>query len=247
MTEDAAESTGLGAALARLGERGARRVDPVRWHLAEGLLRRAPAHEGAARVVIEVRVATLVESIGAALDAAAADPSLAPAGTTPDRAASPGPLASLVAHAKAHARMNAGRNGDAPEAVLKVPAASSASASARSTSARRPGRRTASTPVPAPTQTPPSLEYFRRTWSRLKADDRLAQARTSLPANAGPLNSHHLVHRALATLHELAPTYFEHVIGHVDDLLWIEAATGAAGPDPTTPGRPESERKGRGR
>jgi hypothetical protein len=81
----------------------------------------------------------------------------------------------------------------------------------------------------------------------LKADARLAQSHAALPANAGPLNSLHLVHRTLATLHALAPGYCEHFIGHIDDLLWIEAATGAAGPDAMVPTRAEAERKGRAR
>jgi hypothetical protein len=112
---------------------------------------------------------------------------------------------------------------------------------------RRPAKTPAPPPVPVAPPEPPALRYFRRTWSRLKVDDRLAQARAALPANAGPLNTHHLVHRALATLHELAPGYLEHFIAHVDDLLWIEAATGGAGPESLAPPRAEGERKPRGR
>jgi hypothetical protein len=66
------------------------------------------------------------------------------------------------------------------------------------------------------------LQFFRRTWSRLSAEQRLAQSQSTLPENAGPLHSHQLVHRSLTLMRELSPAYFEHFIAHVDALLWIE-------------------------
>jgi len=71
---------------------------------------------------------------------------------------------------------------------------------------------------------PTMLQYFRRTWTRLSADQRLAQSQSSLPENAGPLNSQHLVHRSLAQMRELSPAYFDRFIAHVDALLWMERA-----------------------
>jgi len=256
MTEDATDTGALAGALEALAARGARRADPVRWHLAEALLRRVPAHEGEARRLIEQRLASLVEALDAAIDGAEAGAGHAAplAGASSPASARPSPLAALLTHAKAHAKAKAGPADDAQEPVdpmpaTSVPARSVKPAPRRPNSAGRVTRRVEAAPVPAPppAEQPPALDYFRRTWSRLKADERLAQSRASLPANAGPLNSHHLVHRALATLHELAPGYYEHFIGHVDDLLWIEAATGAAGPEAAAPVRAEGERKGRGR
>lgn len=75
-----------------------------------------------------------------------------------------------------------------------------------------------------PSDDPSMLQYFRRTWTRLSADQRLAQSQSSLPENAGPLNSQHLVHRSLAQMRELSPAYFDRFIAHVDALLWIERA-----------------------
>ncbi len=69
---------------------------------------------------------------------------------------------------------------------------------------------------------PQMLQFFRRTWSRLSAEQRLAQSRSSLPENAGPLHSHQLVHRSLTLMRELSPAYFDHFIAHVDALLWLE-------------------------
>ena len=72
------------------------------------------------------------------------------------------------------------------------------------------------------------MQFFKRTWSRLSADQRLAQARATLPDNAGPLNSHHLVHRSLTLMRELSPEYLERFVGYIDALQWLEQANEAA-------------------
>lgn len=84
-----------------------------------------------------------------------------------------------------------------------------------------------------------TLQFFKRTWSRLSADQRLAQSRATLPENAGPLNSHHLVHRSLTLMRELSPEYLERFVGYVDALQWLEQANEAAALEP----RPAAPRK----
>ena len=81
---------------------------------------------------------------------------------------------------------------------------------------------------------PRTLQFFQRTWSRLSADQRLAQSRASLPENAGPLNSHHLVHRALTLMRQLSPDYLERFVGYVDALQWLEQANESAPPAPSS-------------
>jgi hypothetical protein len=71
-----------------------------------------------------------------------------------------------------------------------------------------------------------TLQRFRRTWSRLAADQRVVRSRTRLPDHAGPLNSQRLVHRALTTMRELSPDYLERFVAHADALLWLESAGG---------------------
>ena len=71
-----------------------------------------------------------------------------------------------------------------------------------------------------------TLPFFRRTWSRLSADQRLAQSLAALPENAGPLNSHHLVHRSLTLMRELSPGYFDRFVAHVDALLSMQQGKG---------------------
>jgi hypothetical protein len=72
-----------------------------------------------------------------------------------------------------------------------------------------------------------ALAYFRSTWSRLSADRRLTHSQALVPENAGPLNSHHLVHRSLTLMRELSPEYLSRFMSYVDALLWIDAAGGA--------------------
>ena len=67
-----------------------------------------------------------------------------------------------------------------------------------------------------------ALDAFRKLWSRLRTDSHLRQSLTPVPANAGPLNSGALAHRAIALMRELSPGYLQHFLSYVDDLSWIE-------------------------
>jgi hypothetical protein len=101
--------------------------------------------------------------------------------------------------------------------------------------------------VPAPgLPEPGTLEYFRRTWSRLDAGRRLAQALAEVPENAGPINSKQLVHRSLVLMNGLSPAYLQHFLAHADALLWLdEHARG--GPAPAAPTSAGGARRGRGK
>ena len=92
------------------------------------------------------------------------------------------------------------------------------------------------------------LGYVRSTWSKLNAERRLTQSLATVPQNAGPLNSHHLVHRALALMGELSPTYLGRFMAHVDALLWLDKAGGDQAVASKSAPRGESRKKsGRGR
>jgi hypothetical protein len=68
----------------------------------------------------------------------------------------------------------------------------------------------------------PAIDYFRRTWSRVSTNQLLRQSQEHVPDNAGPLNSSHLVHRALSQMRALSPDYLHHLVTYVDALSWIE-------------------------
>ena len=169
----------------------------VRARFAQALARRAQAHAGAARRVLDDKLAALTHALADADDASA------------DRASSRplhGPLGELVAHVA--------REKSAPQ-LASPPKPRDAT--------------TDKTPAPpAPAADPKTLQFFKRTWSRLSAEQRLAQSRASLPENAGPLNSQHLVHRSLTLMRELSPEYLERFVGYIDALQWVEQANQAA-------------------
>lgn len=78
---------------------------------------------------------------------------------------------------------------------------------------------------------PPELKsahYFRSTWSRLAAQKRLTQSLAQLPENAGPLNSHRLVHRAMSLMHDLSPEYLQKFMAHVEALMWLDRLQASA-------------------
>jgi Tfp pilus assembly protein FimV len=180
-----------------LRERGAQRLDPVRFRLAEALARRAGAHAGAARRVLDDKLAALLQTI--AVPAASQQ---AAAGVV-----APGPRRGALGELADHAA----RQKSAPALGPTTPSHEATPDSAGADAG--------------------TLQFFKRTWSRLSADQRLAQSRASLPDNAGPLNSHHLVHRSLTLMRELSPQYLERFVGYIDALQWLEQANEAASQD----------------
>ncbi|CAN7658794.1 DUF2894 domain-containing protein [Variovorax sp. LjRoot84] len=88
-----------------------------------------------------------------------------------------------------------------------------------------------------------TLSYFRNTWSRLSADRRLTQSLATVPQNAGPLNSRHLVHRSLMLMRELSPEYLHRFMSYVDALQWVDQANGGSASAGTDTPRTEGNRK----
>jgi hypothetical protein len=203
-----------GAALAALRERGRDRADPVRFRFIEAMARRADAHGGDARRMLDERIAQLLAAYGDALtdrpEAAAASASAsAPQQASPVR----GALAELVEHIARHA--------PAPAAGL---------------------------PSGGTTPELKAVTYYRSTWSKLSAERRLTQSLAKVPDNAGPLNSHHLVHRALILMRDLSPEYLNRFMSYVDALLWIDQANGSMAAAAATAPRTENSKKtGRGK
>jgi hypothetical protein len=198
-----------------LRARGAGAADPVRLRFIEAMARRAEGFDGAARQVLDTRLAQLIETFQQALATA---PAPATEGTPPAAARTaaaptPSPLSELL-----------GRLGHAGAAAQHAAAHS------------LPG-------TPRPTLAAPpelkALRAFRGTWQRLAADQRLTQALAKVPDNAGPLHSHHLVHRALTLMRDTSPEYLQHFMAQVDALMWLEQAQAAkAPPSPPAPPSP---------
>ncbi|MDH6169082.1 hypothetical protein M2282_004246 [Variovorax boronicumulans] len=192
------EANGVDATLDAWRERGAHRLDPVRFHFIETLARRAADHGGDARRMLDERVAALLAAYGEEFESA---PDTATAAV---RQSVRGPLAELTDHLAKHAssdRMDPATN------ELKM------------------------------------LQFFRSTWSKLSAERRLTQSLARLPQNAGPLNSHNLVHQSLTLMRELSPEYLNKFVSYVDALLWVDQANAGNAPSGADAPRAESGKK----
>jgi len=160
----------------------------VRDAFIAALTRRAAGHQGAARDVLEARLAVLASQAGA--------PAATPEAVAPPVARGPlGLLADGLAVRHAHT-----------EPLASEPAS------------------------PGSQRELATLRHFRGTWSRLFAEQRLRQTLAQVPPQAGPLNSHHLVHRALATMQEVSPAYLQRFVTHVEALLWMERQQASVSP-----------------
>lgn len=223
-------------------ERGADRLDPVRFRFIDALRRRAAAHGGDARRLLDARLATLIDAYAADLRRAESN------GDACECAGAPAPASS----SSSSSSTSPAPTPAAPSTTTTSPAASSPDEPARGPlaalldyigSRERP---TASAPdetraAPASSTAsgrvalraePALLDYFRETWSKLSADSQLRASLEQVPKNAGPLNSSSLVHRSLSLMRELSPEYLRQFLSYVDALSWLqqmngdEAATG---------------------
>ncbi|MCT9123027.1 DUF2894 domain-containing protein [Cupriavidus gilardii] len=189
---------------------GADRVDPVRFRLLEALARRMDAHRGEARRRLEDRLAGLVQAYEDRLQRAAGESGESrQRESNPQRSTrTPGPLAALARELRGD--MDA--QGEVTGAAAIAP--------------RHP-----------PQPDPALVDYVRRTWTRLSADRAWRQSLERVPENAGPLNSNHLIHRALSAMRELSPGYLQQLLSYVDTLSRLErmSADGAADSKGTPP------------
>jgi hypothetical protein len=236
-----AAELGAAATIEAWRARGAHQLDPVRFRFIESLARRAAEHGGEIRRILEDKLAKLMAAYGEDLDQAGhavpeASPGSAsvasPAATL--RPSLPGPSsASRVATPTAtDAPSGPGTLGDLVAHLARQ--------------APSPEQGTAARPASPTLSLGPelkSIRYFKRTLSKLSADQRLAQSLAKLPGNAGPLNSHHLVHRSLLLMRELSPDYLQRFIGHVDALLWLDQVGSGQSSTAKEMARTENDRK----
>lgn len=72
---------------------------------------------------------------------------------------------------------------------------------------------------------PHTLQSARRfgvVWEQIAAERQLAEAIQKAPENAGPLNSHRLMVRAMTRMQDLSPDYLRRFLGQMDTLLWLD-------------------------
>lgn len=79
-------------------------------------------------------------------------------------------------------------------------------------------------PGSAPLPDNPRVRQFRQQLRKISVKKQVQQAIDLAPQNAGPINSHMLVLRALGLMRDISPDYLERFMTHVDTLLCLENA-----------------------
>ncbi|WP_242873854.1 DUF2894 domain-containing protein [Pseudacidovorax intermedius] len=209
---EAADAASAADPLAVMGERlaawraqDAHRADPAAFLALETLARRAAGQPARVRAVLAQRLEARADAFAARLAAVPADGPSAPPAV--GHSAPPADRGALGRLADELARRNRAAPEDGPPLLATA-----------ETQSRPPELK--------------ALRRFRGTWSRLSAQQRLREATAQVPAQAGPLNSHHLVHRALALMQQLAPGYLEHFVAYADALQSIEQLQAPPAPVP---------------
>lgn len=206
-TGDMGATDDIPALLDALRTSGAAELDPVRFAYLAALARRAAAQPAAIRQSLHAK-------ISAAADELASRPPPPPSGTDPTGAASP--LADLLAYigGQAHAQP------EAAQAATDNPAVNRKN---------RPKTSSAATDRRPSGPELKSVAYFRDEWSKLSAEQQLTQTLAQAPANAGPMNSQHLVLRSLQVMRDISPDYLQGFMSYIDTLIWLDHR------DPTKP------------
>ncbi|MFC4727655.1 DUF2894 domain-containing protein [Coralloluteibacterium thermophilus] len=189
------------------------RPGTVRAHRIEALAARAERVEGAARDVLDAKLAALVEADMPPPEAAVATQDEAPPRARRSR---PEPLAQENAP------------GHAPDSLGAVVAALSARDDGDGTVAGQKDAlpHPATPPAPAAFPALPALDQFRRTWTRIRTEAQLQRTLADVPEDAGPMHSTVLVHRALGLMRDTAPGYLQHFLTYVDALSGLEQMFG---------------------
>ena len=94
-----------------------------------------------------------------------------------------------------------------------------------------------------PRMAPAMLTEARETWAQVRTDSQLRASLHDLPADAGPLNSGMLVHRALHLMRATSPGYLQHFIAYADTLSSLEQLQQAVAPLTAAPEAPRTTRR----
>ena len=212
--------------MAQARESGLPAANPTRWRRIEALAQRSARHTGATRQLLDARLHALLAELAAAAPALGTPGNAAPADAPPPQATTAEANAAAEPAARPLRALLAQLQGAASEAIPHQPA---------------PG--TDATPPAVARGAPRDLKVVqehRAAWTQLRAEQRVAEAQTALPDQAGPLNSQLLLHRALALMRETAPGYLRHFMAQAEALMWLEQALEppAAPPKATPRGKP---------
>lgn len=205
------------ALIASLRTAGADRFDPVRLHYIEALAKRAIAHQGSVKRLLDAKLAQALAALKERFDLAQRD-----AGESVARSVQQYPHAAndlqrlfVAGDFKGLRRFIAtlktseqGASLGALVRQLEQHSSENADAHLNGNAGSRPELKT--------------LRNFRNTWSKLSVDKQVAQVLEQAPKNAGPINSHMLVLRSLALMRDISPDYLNRFMSYADTLLCLD-------------------------
>ena len=232
-SRDTAPLSGIESLLASVKDAGGERFDAAGWHYLNTLARRAAAHEGSVRHMLEARLERALTAFAerfAQARSAAAELLAATATKHPQAAAE---LQRLFAggdykglrylRATLAARAQCAPLTQLVSQLESVVPGAPGHSSVQLATQHATSHTTAHTTAPvSPTLELKTVRESRATWARMSVDKQLALAMKQAPVNAGPINSHMLVLRSLAMMQAISPAYLSHMVSYVDTLLSLD-------------------------
>ncbi|WP_417686926.1 DUF2894 domain-containing protein [Pseudidiomarina gelatinasegens] len=233
----------LRARLARLEADGASRFDPVRYRFVETLVRRLEDNDGEASQTACLRTGKYLAELHQRLTAARQQAQAVLARShQDDRSQHSAVLQHLFDLGDFQGVIRASRRGlrGQPSPLAGLREALREARPVREVRAGPPDlesilnqpSRTATRDLPDDARPRPELRALaamRAAQARQQVAHRIAGAIANTPADAGPLNGHRLVTRAIQGLQQLSPEYLHWFVGYTDTLLWLETEGKRAG------------------
>jgi hypothetical protein len=210
-------SPDFNALIASLRTAGADQFDPVRLHYIEALAKRAIAHRGSVKRMLDAKLTQALAALKERFDLAQGD-----AKETVARGMQQYPHAAddlqrlfVTGDFKELRRFIATLQTREQCASLSALVRQLEQHSPENADARLEGNVGARSELK-------TIRNFRNTWSKLSVDKQMAQALEQAPKNAGPINSHMLVLRSLALMRDISPDYLNRFMSYADTLLCLD-------------------------
>lgn len=205
------------ALIVALRAAGAVQFDPVRLHYIDVLAKRAMAHQGSVKRLLDAKLAQALAAFQERFDLARRDAEELVARTLPQFPHAANDLQRFLAAGdfnglqRSIATLKNREQCASLGALVRQLEQHSSGATGTRLEANTGSRSELKT-----------IRNFRNTWSKLSADKQVAQALEQAPANAGPINSHMLVLRSLAMMRDISPDYLNRFMSYADTLLCLD-------------------------
>jgi hypothetical protein len=240
------QGNGIWAELASLQQAGAAKFDPVHMHYLQALAKRAVAHQGKVRRVVDGKLAQALTTFKDRFTQARSDAEHLIATVTPQHPKTAAKLQPLLdtGDFKGVRQCVAKLESTEPRPSLGDLARLMAQHAPEPVDAGLEGMLSGVASLRPELKT---TRYFRDTWSRLSVEKRVTQALHLAPKNAGPINSHSLVLRSLALMRDISPDYLNQLTSYVDTLLCLDQCVQEKPGNANKPAEGDHSKKAKGR